>query len=173
VEEDVISFSGNLEFEPNRSAVAFFASRIWPLVHRRFPALRWRIIGKNPQAVKKLVAHDPSIELTGPVDDAIAWLQRSKVAVVPVRAGSGTRIKILEAWAAGVPVVSTTLGAEGLEAEHGRHILLADDPITFETAITSLLTDPELRTRLGSSGQTLCQEQYTWQAAWSHLPHIL
>lgn len=169
VEEDVISFSGNLEFEPNRSAVAFFAARVWPLLQSRFPALRWRIIGKNPQAVAKLVAHDPSIELTGPVDDAVAWLGRSKVAVVPVLAGSGTRIKILEAWAAGTPVVSTAIGAEGLEAEDGRHLLLADDPATLASAVTRLLGDAELRTRLGRSGQMLCQERYTWQAAWSQL----
>jgi polysaccharide biosynthesis protein PslH len=169
VEEDVISFSGNLEFEPNRSAIAFFAGRIWPQVRRRFPTLRWRIIGKNPQGVARLVAHDSSIELVGPVDDAVAWLGRSKVAVVPVLAGSGTRIKILEAWAAGTPVVSTSLGAEGLEAENERHLLLADDPAAFESALVRLLDDANLRERVGSAGRQLCQERYTWHAAWSRL----
>ena len=129
-------------------------------------------MGKNPQAVKKFISHDPSIELTGPVDDAIAWLSRSKVAVVPVRAGSGTRIKILEAWAAGVPVVSTSLGAEGLDAEDAVHLLLADDAAAFESALTRLLNDPELRTRIGRSGQLLCQDRYTWQAVWRNLHGI-
>jgi len=169
VEEDVIAFSGNLEFEPNRAAVAFFAAQVWPLLRSRFPALRWRIIGKNPDAVAKLVAHDSSIQLIGPVDDAVSYLARAKVAVVPILAGSGTRIKILEAWAAGTPVVSTTAGAEGLDAGDGRHLLLADSPSAFADGVTKLLRDPVLRARLGQAGQALCQERYTWQAAWSQL----
>jgi glycosyltransferase involved in cell wall biosynthesis len=168
-EENVIAFSGNLEFEPNRSAVAFFAREVWPLVRSRFSGLRWRIIGKNPQAVTDLVKHDPAIELTGAVGDAVASLAQAKVAVVPVLSGSGTRLKILEAWAAGTPVVSTTIGAEGLEAEDGRHVLLEDDPNSFADAIGKLLADMELRARMGRAGQLLCQERYTWQAAWSQL----
>ncbi len=169
IEENVIAFSGNLEFEPNREAVAFFAAQVWPSCRQRFPGLRWRIIGKNPHAVSQLVARDPSIELTGPVDDAVACLARTKVAVVPIRAGSGTRIKILEAWASGTPVVSTRIGAEGLDAEDGRHLLLADSPADFSAAVSRLLADGELRTRVGRAGQLLCQERYTWQAAWSQL----
>jgi len=169
IEDNVIAFSGNLEFEPNRAAVAFFAAQVWPICRRRFPGLRWRIIGKNPQAVSHLVAGDPSIELTGPVDNAVACLARTRVAVVPILAGSGTRIKILEAWASGTPVVSTRIGAEGLDAEDGRHLLLADSPEDFAAAVNRLLEDGELRARLGRAGQLLCQERYTWQAAWSQL----
>jgi len=169
VEEDVIAFSGNLEFEPNRAAVAFFAAQVWPLLRSRFPALRWWIIGKNPQAVAKLVAHDASIQLTGPVEDALSCLAWAKVAVVPILAGSGTRIKVLEAWASGTPVVSTTTGAEGLEAEDGRHLLLADGPAAFADGVSKLLGDPVLRSQMGQAGQALCQERYTWQAAWSQL----
>lgn len=168
-EEDVIAFSGNLEFEPNRAAVAYFKAHVWPLLHRRFPTLRWRIIGKNPEAVANLVANDASIELVGPVDDAVDCLSRSKVVVVPVLAGSGTRIKILEAWGAGAPVVSTSLGAEGLDAQDGRHLLLADDPAAFAKKVSLLLEDRELRAKLGRAGQMLCQERYTWLAAWDKL----
>lgn len=169
VEENVIAFSGNLEFEPNRLAVAFFAAHVWPRIRSHFPLLRWRIIGKNPQAVLGSVAHDPSIELTGPVDDAVACLARAKVAVVPILAGSGTRIKILEAWASATPIVSTTIGAEGLEAEAGRHLLVVDHPEAFANSVILLLNDEILRTRLGQAGQSLCRERYTWQAAWGQL----
>jgi glycosyltransferase involved in cell wall biosynthesis len=173
-EEDMIAFSGNLEFEPNRAAVAYFARQVWPLLRARFPNLRWRIIGKNPQAVANLVnpsagSGGSNIELTGPVEDALASLAQAKVAVVPVLSGSGTRIKILEAWAAGTPVVSTTIGAEGLEAENGRHLLLADQPSEFAEAIGSLLADSERRAEMGRAGQLLCQERYTWASAWSQL----
>ncbi|MEK7407772.1 MAG: glycosyltransferase [Acidobacteriota bacterium] len=140
--EDVIVFSGNLEYYPNVAAVRFFRRKIWPLLRERWPGLRWRLVGKNPQAVRRYVRGDPRIELTGPVEDAIAELAAAKVVVVPLLAGSGTRFKILEAWAAGRPVVSTTVGAEGLPARDGENILLADTPVAFAAAVSSLLSKP-------------------------------
>jgi glycosyltransferase involved in cell wall biosynthesis len=134
--------------------------------------LVWRLIGKNPQAVAKIASGDSRIELLGPVDDAILELARAKVAIVPLLAGSGTRVKILEAWAAGVPVVSTPLGAEGLPARAGEHLLLADGAPAFRDAVSSLLASPALRDGIGRAGRYLFECEFTWETAWKSL-HFL
>jgi glycosyltransferase involved in cell wall biosynthesis len=171
-EEHVIAFSGNLAYHPNISAVRYFRDAIWPQLRERWPGLVWRLIGKNSDAVAKITSGDPRIELTGPVPDALLELARAKVAIVPVLAGSGTRVKILEAWAAAVPVVSTSLGAEGLPARAGEHLLLADSAPAFCDAISSLLANPPLRDRIGRAGRYLLECEFTWEAAWKGL-HFL
>jgi glycosyltransferase involved in cell wall biosynthesis len=103
------------------------------------------------------------------VDDAITELARGKVAVAPLLAGSGTRLKIMEAWAAARAVVSTSLGAEGLESRHGENILLADDPADFADAVSKLLESAELRTRIATAGRVLYEGNYTWESAWGKL----
>ena len=169
IKEDAIVFSGNLEYYPNISAVRFFRQSVWPALRERWPRLVWRLIGKNPAGVAQWTAGDPRIELTGPVEDAVAELAKCKIAVVPVLAGSGTRLKILEAWAAELPVVSTRLGAEGLPVQDGQEILLADDPLKFTEAVSRLLENEALRTHLGRSGRILLEERYTWEKAWENL----
>lgn len=171
-EEDVVVFSGNLEYHPNVSAVRYFRNEIWPGLRERWPGLIWRLVGKNPEAVEAITGSDPQIEFSGAVDDAIQELSRAKVAIVPVLAGSGTRIKILESWAAGVPVVSTALGAEGLGAKDGEHLLVADGACAFRDAVSKLLADPGLRTRVGQGGRYLYECEFTWEAAWKRL-HFL
>jgi len=168
-DENAIVFSGNLEYHPNISAVRFFRSEIWPQLRRRWPDLAWRLVGKNPAAVARYTAGDPRIQVVGPVEDAVAALARCRVAVVPILTGSGTRFKILEAWAAGLPVVSTTLGAEGLPAQDGVNLLLADSPAAFAEAVTRLLNCSNLRHNLGSAGRLLLEKEFTWDAAWKSL----
>jgi glycosyltransferase involved in cell wall biosynthesis len=168
-DEEVIVFSGNLEYHPNRSAVRYFRRDIWPLLRQSSPTLRWRLVGKNPEAVAEFTGGDARIEVTGPVEDALPELARCRVAVVPLLAGSGTRLKILEAWAAGLPVVSTTIGAEGLGASDGEHLLIADDAPSFARAVTRVLTCTELRTKLGKAGRLLLDKEFTWVAAWRRL----
>jgi glycosyltransferase involved in cell wall biosynthesis len=171
-EEEMIVFSGNLEYHPNVSAVRFFRDQIWPYLRERWPGLVWRLIGKNPQGVAKFVSGDPRIELSGPVADAVSELARAKVAIVPLLAGSGTRVKIIEAWAAGVPVVSTTLGAEGLPARAGEHLLLADGAPGFRDAVSSLLGNPALRDRIGRAGRYLFECEFSWESAWKCLQFL-
>lgn len=168
-ERNAVVFSGNLEYHPNRDAVRHFRREVWPLLAARWPDLEWWLVGKNPHGVAREVDGDPRIRLIGAVDDAVRELAAARVCVVPVLAGSGTRVKILEAWAAGRAVVSTTLGAEGLEAKDGEHLLLADNAASFARAVTRLLESAELRQRLGNAGRRLYLEKFTWESAWRRL----
>jgi glycosyltransferase involved in cell wall biosynthesis len=171
-ERDEIVFSGNLEYAPNILAVRFFHERIWPELRSRWPVLKWKIVGKHPEAIQAIVGADPRIELSGFVEDAVAALGTAKVAVVPVLAGSGTRVKILEAWAAGTAVVSTTLGAAGLGCRSGEHLLLADDPGSFAGSVSELLASSAARTVIGTAGRRFYEERFTWPAAWRTLNEV-
>lgn len=168
-DEEAIVFSGNMEYHPNFTAVRFFRQKIWPELRERWPRLVWRLVGSNPAAVRRFTEGDGRIEVAGSVPDAVGELARSRVAVVPLLSGSGTRLKILEAWAAGVPVVSTTLGAEGLPVRDGETVLLADSAEAFAGAVTRLLTCTELRHRIGTAGRMLLEKEFTWETAWKKL----
>jgi polysaccharide biosynthesis protein PslH len=163
-----IVFSGNLEYHPNVEAVRWFHARIWPRVRASLQDIEWRLVGRNAHAINGLVSGE-GIRVIGPVDDAVLALAEASVCVVPLLSGSGTRFKILEAWAAARAVVSTTLGAEGLDAKPGEHLLIADEPEAFAAAIVRLMENPGLRRRLGESGRALYLDRYTWSAAWRAL----
>ncbi|MBM3810817.1 MAG: glycosyltransferase [Acidimicrobiia bacterium] len=167
-----IVFTGNLAYHPNQAAVGWFASSIWPLLCERYPGLEWVLAGKNPEAVRKYVRSSPGVRLTGEIPDTWTELAGSSAAIVPLRSGSGTRIKILEAWGAGAPVVSTAIGAQGLAAEHGKHLLLADNVQDFADAVGSLLDSPKLRGSLIEQGRSLLAEKFTWAAGWKALDRL-
>jgi polysaccharide biosynthesis protein PslH len=171
-ESDCIVFSGNLEYHPNVEAVRWFRSQIWLRIRERSPSVQWKLVGRNEHAIRSIVAGDDRIVLTGAVDDAVAALAEAKVCAVPLLSGSGTRFKILEAWAAGRAVVSTSLGAEGLGAMHEKHLLIADDAAAFADGVTRLLQDPALRQRLGDAGRELYLERFTWPVAWKALENL-
>lgn len=172
-EHEAIVFTGNMEYLPNSAAVRYFARRVWPRLRERRPELEWWLAGKGPEAVRRDVAGAGGVRVWGPVEDAVELLARAKVAVVPVQSGSGTRVKILEAWAAGTPVVSTSLGAEGLGAKPGEHLLIAETPAEFVEAIAALLESPALRARIGAAGRALYERDYTWEAGWRKLERCL
>lgn len=172
-EEHCVAFSGNLEYHPNVAAVRFFARRVWPELRERDPHLRWRLIGRNEWAVRDEINGDPRIETTGAVEDPLRELARARLVVVPVLAGSGTRVKILEAWAAGRAVVSTRLGAEGLPARDGDNLLLADTPDEILQAVLALLRDDNLRHRLGQAGRRIIERDLCWPAVWDKLEQTL
>ncbi len=172
VEEDAIIFTGNLEYHPNIAAVRYFRRDVWPRLRELWTGLEWRIAGRNPHAIRRWTRGDPRIVVTGPVDDAVKYIARAKVAIVPLLAGSGTRLKILEGWAAARPVVSTTIGAEGLPARDSEHLLLADGPGPFADAVSRLLADPALRAQLGAAGRALYEKGFTWGRAWKSLEKL-
>jgi glycosyltransferase involved in cell wall biosynthesis len=165
-EADAIVFSGNLEYHPNVEAVRWFRTCVWPLIRERCPEIEWRLVGRNQHAIARWTGGDSRIRVVGPVEDAVSALAEVKVCIVPLLSGSGTRFKILEAWAAGRAVVSTTIGAEGLNARPGQHLLLADDAGEFAGAVEQLLKSPDLRKRLGEAGRAVYRERFTWPVAW-------
>jgi glycosyltransferase involved in cell wall biosynthesis len=168
-DEEVAVFSGNMEYHPNVGAVRFFRHEVWPALRQRWPSLIWRLVGKNPAAVSRYTSGDPRIEVTGEVDDALHELARARVAVVPLLAGSGTRYKILEAWSAGLPVVSTTVGAEGLNTINGENLIIADGAPAFAAAVSNVLENADLRRKLGRAGRVRLEKEFTWDAAWKML----
>lgn len=142
----VVTFVGAMDWEPNVDGVEYFASEIWPAIKADVPEARLRIVGRNPdRRVKKWVSE--SIEVTGRVPSVVEYLHQSAVVIVPLRIGGGTRLKIYEAMATAKAVVSTTVGAEGLDVRHGRDLMLADDAPSFAQAVIMLLRDRELRRR--------------------------
>ena len=144
--EPVVIFLGSMDWEANVDGVTYFCREIWPRVKRAAPEARFRVVGRNPdQRVKQLASGD--IEVTGRVESVIEHLREAAVFVVPLRIGGGTRLKIYEAMAMRKAVVSTTIGAEGLDVNHGRDILLADDPQTFADYVIELLRDHPRRMR--------------------------
>jgi len=161
-----IVFSGNMRYAPNRSAAQFFHRCVWPLVRKQWPDLTWQLVGRESECLPKELRFDPSVQVIGAVKDAVEALAGARVAVAPLLAGSGTRLKIIEAWAAGVPVVSTTVGAEGLPAESGKNLLVADTPHDFASAISSLLASEELCNRLATNARQHFERSLNWSAAW-------
>ncbi|MBA4150062.1 MAG: glycosyltransferase [Verrucomicrobia bacterium] len=160
-----IVFLGSMDWMPNIDAVEFFASEIFPLVKQKYPETKFTIVGRNPpEKVRRLAAMDPDIHVTGTVDDVRPFVAEAEVMIVPLRVGGGTRIKIFEAMASGIPVVSTAIGAEGLPVNHGEHILLADSPEDFSKCIGQLFESSEQRELIGKNGLALVSECFGWEA---------
>ena len=161
--EDCILFTGHYESEPNRDAVLWFAHRVWPILKKRWPTLTFYVVGPGvvPE-VRDLMRRDKSIIVTGEVDDIRPYMRKAKVFLCPVRLGSGLRVKILEAMAAGVPVVSTSLGAEGIPLHTGDNGLLADTPEMMAESILLLLQDDALRTSIIRQARSLVEDRFAW-----------
>jgi len=157
-------YFGLLSTVPNIDGVVHFVRDIWPRVAEAHPEARCKIIGGRPPP-SLLALAGPRIELTGFVPDLRPHLAEAAAIVVPLRLGGGTRLKIVEAMAMGKAIVSTTLGAEGIDAVPGRDILIADEPQAFATAVKRLLTEPGLAARIGFSARRLAVERYGWGEA--------
>jgi polysaccharide biosynthesis protein PslH len=158
-------FVGSLDWAPNIDGIDWFQREVLPLILRRKPDCSIVIVGrKPPRAIKELSNRYPGIQVTGTVPDVRPWLWGSKVSIVPLRVGGGTRLKIFEAMAAGIPVVSTTIGAEGLGARDGDTIRIADSAEDFATACISLLDDTAERGRLRDRALQMVTEHYSWEA---------
>ena len=157
---DLVVFLGSLDWLPNEDGLAYFVERIWPLVRRDRPSTRFEIVGRRPSRRVQEMSSVPGVEVVGTVPDVRPYLARAAVVVVPLLVGGGTRIKIFEAMAMRKAVVSTTLGAEGLDVEPNRHLLLADEPEAFARAVCELLADPSRRGGLGADALRLVQERF-------------
>jgi len=160
-----IVFTGSMDWLPNQDAVLYFAESIWPLVKRRLPHASFEVVGRRPPESIKRTATQHGFHLVADAPDIRPHIAEAEVVVVPLRVGGGTRLKILEALSMAKPVVSTTIGAEGLELAHGTHILLADNPRDFADRICALLTNPGIRAKLGDNGRHLVVRHYDWDIA--------
>jgi glycosyltransferase involved in cell wall biosynthesis len=157
---------GTLHYPPNADGIRWFIEEVYPKIQQRIPQVTLTIVGKNPpQDFLEAASRQPdSIRVTGYVPDLLPYYQQAALMVVPVRAGGGMRVRILEAFSRAIPVVTTTVGLEGIDARPGEEVLVADSPADFAAAALRLLQDPELQNRLGQQGRCLAERRYDWQA---------
>ena len=157
-----IVFVGSMDYHANIDGAVSFARDVWPGLQDRHPELIFTIVGRDPAPEVRALATNPGIEVTGTVDDVRPFYREALAAVVPLKVGGGSRLKILEAMAAGVPVVSTTLGAEGLDVHDGEDVVIADTKEQLVEKIVSVIESEELRQQLGAAGRALVSERYDW-----------
>ncbi len=162
VERKGILFLGNYQNLPNVDALEYFMADIWPFVRLRHPDATLTVVGACPSPRVLRYDGQDGVSVVGPVPDLRRTYREHRFMVAPLRAGSGTRLKILEAFSSGLPVISTAIGAEGIECENGEHLLLEEDPIPFARAVERLLTDDELCEKLSRNGRALAEERYDW-----------
>lgn len=167
-------FFGKLNYFPNTDGLRFFLSGVLPLIRREEAGAELHVVGRGAEGeVTELCRGVPGVTLVGAVDDVRPALYAAEVVVVPLRVGGGTRLKILEGLAAGRAVVSTTIGAEGLDLRAGEEILIADSAADFASSVLQLLRDADLRVRIGTAGQRAVREKYDWRAIGDQLSATL
>jgi len=157
-------FTGKMDFRPNVDAVTWFCAEILPRVRESRPEARFAIVGRDPSPAVQALATDPGVMVTGYVDDTRPYIAGAAVYVVPLRMGGGTRLKMLEAMAMGKAIVTTRVGAEGIELTPGQHALLADDADEFARHVVALLADPTRRRAMGQAARELVVRRYDWRA---------
>jgi glycosyltransferase involved in cell wall biosynthesis len=172
-EVPTILFCGALDYSPNVDAIDWFADSIWPLINEAMPDAVWRIVGKSPDARSRRWAEIQGVELVGEVPDVRPFYQSCWLQVVPLRIGGGTRLKIVESLGMRCPVVSTTLGAQGLDLADEKDILLADDERSFSMSVVRLLKDESLRKSIEGSGLETVKEHYLWEQLGASLNEYL
>ncbi len=157
-------FLGAMDWLPNIDGMRWFVDAVLPLIRRSRPKCSVAVVGRNPsREVQSFAAKNPLIHVTGTVPDVRPWLWGSHVSIVPLRIGGGTRIKIYESMAAQVPVVSTAIGAEGLNVHHPADIRIADNPEEFASACLELLDDPEIRAAQARTAWDLVDSNFRWE----------
>lgn len=170
---DQIIFTGAMNYYPNIDAVLTFARNCWPLIRAQIPSATWIIVGREPSLEVRSLGELPGVTVTGGVPDVRSYLASSVVALAPLQVGGGTRLKILEAFAMGKAVVSSSVGCEGLAVVPAEHLLVADQPEEFARAVVQLLQNVEMRTRFGKAGRALVEEKYSWERSGAQLLRVL
>jgi glycosyltransferase involved in cell wall biosynthesis len=157
-------FLGAMDWRPNIDGLHWFASQVLPFIRARRPDCSLQVVGRNPAAdIRELARSDKRVHVTGTVDDVRPYLWKSAVSIVPLRIGGGTRLKIYEAMAAKIPVVSTSVGAEGLDVRDGENIFIADSPQDFADRCVALLDDSDARQRMAANAWEIVSACYSWQ----------
>jgi len=166
-------FTGSMDWRPNQDSVEYFVREILPLVRRTHPDIKTVLVGRNPPARILELGNHEGVTVTGTVDDVRPYIKRASLFIVPLRIGGGSRLKILEAMAMKKPVVSTSVGAEGLDVTDGRELLLADRPEDFAKQIDVLLSDAATAHQLGEAGRSLVERRYGWDALSTKLEQFM
>jgi glycosyltransferase involved in cell wall biosynthesis len=166
-------FIGTTHVDANRDGLRYFMNEIHPLLVDELPDVAVSIVGGAPPAEIRAYAERPNVTVTGYVKDVRDYMARADALIVPLRSGGGTRLKILEGLSFGVPTISTTVGAEGLDLEPGRHIMIGDTAADFARAALAVLTDGSLRRHLSEQGRQFVAERYDWPVVGSRLRDIL
>ena len=170
-EAEHIVFVGSMDYGPNKGAVTRFTSQVLPLLLARRPNLLFTIVGRNPtEEIRSLAG--PNVTVTGDVPDVRPYLSRASLMIVPLLIGGGTRLKIVEAMGMRCPVVSSTIGAEGLGLTHDRELLLADDTESFAQAVLALIDDPKRAAELADKANLYVKENLTWRHLAGNLVEI-
>jgi glycosyltransferase involved in cell wall biosynthesis len=163
-EDDTVIFAGSLRWYPNIAAVQFFIHKIWPLVKKERPGARCCVAGQFPSGeLVRALSREPGVEVVASPDDIRPWISRAAAFVCPIQDGGGTRVKILDAWAMGKAIVSTSVGCEGLPVKEDQNIIVADTPKEFASGVVTVLQDPALRRKLGQAGRLLVEKEYDWR----------
>jgi polysaccharide biosynthesis protein PslH len=168
-----IVFVGSMDWLPNEDGVVAFCRDTLPLIRGAVPDVTFSIVGRDPTPAVQRLADGHRVVVTGRVDDVRPALHEAAASVVPLRIGGGTRLKIYESMAAGTPVVSTTIGAEGLPGEPGRHLLIGDDPEAFAAAVISLLRDRVRRDAMAAAARQFVVDHFDWSAVAGHLERAI
>jgi len=156
-------FTGSMDWLPNEDAIRYFTEQILPRVRQSVPNVKLTVVGRNPYpGLLELSKRDPAVIVTGRVDDVRPFMEEAAVYVVPLRIGGGTRLKIYEAMAMEKPIVSTSIGAEGLPVEDGQEIVLADTPETFADAVVKLIQQPQVADEIGQRAATKVRQKFGW-----------
>ena len=165
---------GTLYYPPNADGIRWFVEEVFPLVRSKVPGVTLTIIGKNPPNDFLKLAEDKSngILVTGFVPELDPYFAEAALTVIPVRAGGGMRVRILEAFARATPVVTTTVGLEGIQAEPGKDVLVADSPYDFANAVCHALGDEALQTQLSTNGRLLVESRYDWHVTLKALENV-
>jgi glycosyltransferase involved in cell wall biosynthesis len=166
-----IVFTGSMDWEPNIDAIAYFCQDIFPHVRAEYPNALFQVVGRNPHPRVKQLASE-HVQVTGTVPSVAEYLRDATVVTVPLRIGGGTRLKIFEAMAMGKALVSTSIGAEGLDVQSGRDLILADEPLSFAGAIVSLIRDARLRQQYERAAARLAA-QYDWSTIVQRFAEVL
>jgi glycosyltransferase involved in cell wall biosynthesis len=167
-----ILYVGTMFWPPNVAGVLWFAREVLPLIHQRLPEARFVVVGKTPPPEVQALATDPRIVITGYVPELDPYLAEADAFVVPLHAGGGMRVKILDAWLWGLPTISTPIGAEGIELRDSENIVLAEGAPAFADTVMRVLVDAKLNRQLRAAGRTWVEETYAWRAVYQRVDQV-
>ena len=168
-EPATLIFTGVMDYHPNVDGVLHFARKLWPSIREASPEARFLVVGANPSAEIRALNGKDGIEVSGRVDSTVPWFERASIAIVPLRIARGIQNKVLEAMAMGLPVVATPKAFQGIQAQAGEDIFVAEDDATFVSSVLDLLASSELRSKMGTRARQAMEASYRWPVILSRL----